>query len=159
MRSASFVTGGGVEHTRTRGPGVVSLSYSDRYVLVVSLPFRGVSCSVPCFPLLNSAFFWKGSRRVAQFSGVLGPTLGLGQHLVPPQRCESDAYNATDYDILSPFIHLRHCKQCGPAVHWFSRDYGFHYDYSRRYALHQHINDRYRCAIATLRCARSHRRM
>ena len=120
----------------------MSLSYSDRYVLVVSLPFRGVSCSVPCFPLLNSAFFWKGSRRVAQFSGVLGPTLGLGQHLVPPQRCESDAYNATDYDILSSFIHLR-CVRCfGSTAQQPSRVYSFYHNDNRKRALPQRVYER-----------------
>ena len=57
---------------------VLSLSYSDRYVLVVSLPFRGVSCSVPCFPLLNSAFSWKGSLGFARCPVVLGSRSAVG---------------------------------------------------------------------------------
>ena len=105
----------------------MSLSYSDRYVLVVSLPFRGVSCSVPCFPLLNSAFSWKVSRRVAHFTGVLGPTSWLGLHLVPPERWEAFAINATSYDISSSFTHLRGV-QCRSTVQWSYRDYGFSYD-------------------------------
>ena len=120
----------------------MSLSYSDCYVLVVSLPFRGVSCSVPCFPLLNIAFFWKGLPWSAHFECVLGSTLWLGQHLVPPQRCESDAYNATDYDILSSFIHLR-CVRCfGSTAQQPSRVYSFYHNDIRKRALPQRVYER-----------------
>ena len=49
--------------------------------------------------LLNCAFLWNRLPRVCPISERARPHLWLGQHLVPPQRCESIARKAIVYDI------------------------------------------------------------
>ena len=109
----------------------MSLLFGVRSVVVVSLSFRGVSCSVPRLPLLNRAFFRTSQSCPGRHREELGPTVQVGPTGGTFAEVRGARF-ASDYDSYSFFLLC--CIHNGLAVQRLDRDYQFNQaDVGRRF--------------------------